>query len=129
MSNLKNHYKREFLVEAKIESAKKRLKEKYNFEFPIIIVNGVGGSTHPTGIRIGKDNPLSLIELFVIHEAYHILFGIDQTEEFKEKDKGNLIPYFKKEMLIWNQIKKDFPELSPEVDLAIAGEMESLGIK
>lgn len=119
---------RKYKIEESINKAKLRLKNKYNFEFLIILVDGRGGSTYPTGIRIGKDNPLGLIEVFVIHEAYHIIFGIDQIEEFKEKNKGNPIPYFKKEMIIWNQIKVDFPDLEPEIDLAIAGEMESLGI-
>lgn len=118
-------------MKTKIESAKKKLKEKYDFDCPILIVDGLGASTYPAikGIRIGKDNNLDLIELFVIHEAYHIIFNIDQTEEFKEKDEGNPLPYFKKEMIIWNKIKEDFPELSGEVDWAIAGEKEALGIK
>lgn len=115
-------------MEKEIASAKKRLKEKYDFDFPVILVEGTGGYTHPQGNRIGKDNPLELIEVFVIHEAYHIIFRIDQKEAFKEKDNGNPIPYFEQEMWIWTKIKEDFPELSEQVNLAIIGEAASLGI-
>ncbi|MFH0831618.1 MAG: hypothetical protein V1886_02010 [archaeon] len=114
--------------EEQINSAKKRLIEKYNFEFPVIIVEGLGGSTHPEGNRIGRENPPELIELFVLHEAYHIIFNINQTEELKEKEKGNPMPYFTQEMWIWTKIKEDFPELSWKVSEAIIGEMASLGI-
>ena len=117
-------------MEKEIESAKKKLKEKYNFEFPytISIGDGIGASTREGRTNIGKENPLEVIEIFVLHEAYHMIFNIDQTKAFKEKDKGNPMPYFKQEMFIWNKIKKDFPELSPKVDSAIVGEMIALGI-
>jgi|SRR3989344_2665965 len=115
-------------MEKEIESAKKRLKEKYNFEFPVVIVNGTGGSIQPTEIRIGRENDLEIIEVCVIHEAYHIIFNIDQRESFKEKDKGNVMPYFQQEMWIWNKIRTDFPELSWQVGIAIMGEMVSLGL-
>ena len=115
-------------MEKEIESAKKRLKEKYNFEFPVILVNGEGASLHPEAIWIGKDNPTESIEVLVIHEAYHLIFGIDQTKVFKEKDKGNPIPYFEQEMLIWNKIEKDFPELSWQVSDCIIAEACALGL-
>ncbi len=116
-------------MEEKINSAKERLKDKYNFEFPIVLVDDFGASIHPTEIWIGKHNPLEIIEVITIHESYHIIFRIDQTETFKEKDRGNPIPYFEQEMWIWNKIKEDFPDLSNEVNLAIELEKEALGIE
>ena len=116
-------------MQEKIDSAKKRLREKYKFEFPIVLVNDSGASIQPTEIWVGKLNPLEIIEVTAIHEAYHIIFRIDQTETFKEKDKGNPLPYFEQEMWIWDKIKEDFPDLSDEVDLAIKLEKEALGIK
>lgn len=113
-------------MEKEIESAKKRLKEKYNFESLVIIVDGSGASLHPEGIWLGKDNPLESIEVLVIHEAYHKIFGIDQIESFKEKKKGNHRPYLEEEMWIWNKIKEDFPELSSKVGLVIMAQMLTL---
>lgn len=115
-------------MESKIESAKKKIKEKYGFERQVKIVDGEGASLHPEAIWIGKDNPLEAIEVLVIHEAYHYIFGIDQTESFKEKDRGNVMPYFKEEMWIWNKIKEDFPELSFQVGQCILAEALTLGI-
>ncbi len=115
-------------MENKIESAKKRLKEKYNFERPVKIVSGEGDSLHPEAIWIGKENPVEVIEILVIHEAYHYIFRIDQTESFKEKDKGNMMPYFEEEMWIWNKIKDDFPELSFQVGKCIVAQALTLGI-
>lgn len=115
-------------MEEKIKSAKKRLKEKHNFEFPMVLVNDYGASIQPTEIWIGNKNPLEIIEVAAIHEAYHIIFRIDQIESFKEKDRGNPLPYFEQEMWIWNKIKEDFPDLSNEVDLAIQLQKRSLRI-
>ncbi len=106
-------------MERAIESARKKLKEKHNFEFPIpiTIVEGTGASIKPEGMFIGKDNPLELIEGIVIHEAYHILFGIDQVASgsFAEKDRGNIMPYFMEEMWIFNKMKENFPELATPI--------------
>ncbi|UZE94114.1 MAG: hypothetical protein IB618_00865 [Candidatus Pacearchaeota archaeon] len=113
-------------MKKEIESAKKKLKEKYNFEFPVKIVDGEGASLQPEEIWVGRDNPLESIEVIVIHEAYHKIFGIDQVESFKEKDKGNFIPYFEEEMWIWNKIKEDFPELSFKVNFVIMAQMLTL---
>jgi hypothetical protein len=115
-------------MEKAIESAKKKLKQKYNFEFPVILVNGSGASAHPEALWIGKDNPLESIEVLVIHEAYHIIFKIDQKYSFIEKDKGNINPYFNEEMWIWNKIIEDFPELSFQVKKCIIAEAYTLGI-
>ena len=115
-------------MEKAIESAKIKLKEKYNFEYLVILVEGEGASLHPEAIWIGKSNPLDSIEVLVIHEAYHYIFGIDQTEAFKEKDKGNPMPYFEQEMWIWDKIKADFPELSKSVNKCIFCEACSLGL-
>jgi hypothetical protein len=108
-------------MEKAIESAKKRLKEKYNFEFPvpINITEGSGARVNPKGVFIGKDNPPEIIEIIILHEAYHIIFGIDQVKSgsFKEKDRGNILPYFQEEMWILNKIREDFPELSWQVCL------------
>ncbi len=116
------------MMEKEIESAKKRLKEKYNFNLPVIIGDGSGASLQPEEIWIGRENPLESIEVLIIHEAYHRIFGIDQKESLEEKDKGNPMPYFKEEMWIWNKIKEDFPELSFKVDLVIRAQMLTLGI-
>ena len=116
-------------MEESIKRALDKLNKKYNFNIPIRIVDGVNASTQPGWIQIGKDNPTELLEVIVMHEAYHIIFNIDQTEEFKQKDKCNPHPYFKSEIIIWNKIKEDFPELTPFVDKAIGLEKEALGIK
>jgi hypothetical protein len=109
-----------------VESAEKKLKEKYNFEFNIKLVGGEGASLHPEEIWIGKENPERVMEVLIIHEAYHKIFRINQKDSFIEKDKGNPIPYFQEEMWIWNKIKEDFPELSFDVNLCIAAEMDAL---
>ena len=57
------------------------------------------------------------IEALIIHEAFHQIFlELDETEEFKEKDRGNIIPYLKKEIETWNKVKKEFPEYSNFID-------------
>lgn len=104
-------------VKEEIEKALNKVKEKYGLDGLVVeIVKGKEASIGNGKIRIGEENPLKLIECITLHEAYHIIMKIDQTEDFKEKDKGNIVPYLKTKIKIWNKIKEDFPELSEKVN-------------
>ena len=105
-------------IEEEIQKGLNKIKEKYGLKgFEMEIVDGGEASINGGKIRIGKDNPIKLIECITLHEVYHVLMKIDQREDFKEKDKGNIIPYLKTKIKIWNKIKEDFPELSEKVKL------------
>ena len=53
----------------------------------------------------------------IVHEAFHQIFKeLDETEEFKEKDKGNLTPYYRKEIMTWNKVKEEFPKYSEVIN-------------
>ncbi len=117
-------------MEKDIELAKKRLKQKYNVEFPVLTYEGEGGWADPQKkeIYIGINNPLNAIEALVIHEALHLVLKIHQKESLKERERGNPLPYFKEEMLIWNKIVEDFPELSFVVGMCIKAQKRALKI-
>ena len=90
---------------------------KYNLKFIVKIVDGSGASSHPAELWLGKETIETLnkeqIEALIVHEAFHQIFKeLDETEEFKEKDKGNITPYLKKEIMTWNKVKEEFPEYS-----------------
>ncbi|MBS3094331.1 hypothetical protein J4474_01565 [Candidatus Pacearchaeota archaeon] len=122
--------KRDEEIQNGIESAKKRLKRKYNFEFPIpiFIIDGIGAGIRQDKIFLGRENPLELIEVLVMHEAYHIIFRIDQVESgsLKKRDERDILPYVEEEMWIWNKMREDFPDLSGDITSAIIVEMAIL---
>jgi hypothetical protein len=64
----------------------------------------------------------------VLHEAYHLIFGIYQQESLKELDKENPLPYLEEEMAIWNKIETYFPELAYQVFKAKIATIYSHGI-
>lgn len=92
-----------------------KLYKKYNFKCVVKIVDGSGASTHPAELWLGKETIKNFskeqTETLIIHESFHQIFEeLDETEEFKEKDKGNIKPYQKKEVMTWNKVKEEFPE-------------------
>ena len=104
-------------MEEKIKKALLKIKEKYHLDgFIVEIVEGNGASISGNLIKIGKNNPLEFIECIILHECYHAILQINQTNDFLEKDKGNITPYIQTKIRIWNKIKEDFPELKEKID-------------
>ena len=111
--------------EQAIEEAIKTIKDTFNLTFRVEIVEGDGASLQPDMLlRIGKIFLSNLneeeVKSVVIHESFHQIFpDLDETEEFKLKDKGDIAPYYLKEILTWNRVKSIYPKLSLTVNTLI----------
>ena len=114
--------RQERIIENSINLAVRKICKRYRLKFGVKIVKGEGASIHPKEIWLGKETIKNMgnkeIEALIIHEAFHLIYeDLDETEEFKEKDRrGNIIPYFKKEIKTWNRVKEKFPEYKDVVD-------------
>lgn len=95
-----------------------RVKNKYgSIPFIVKIVDGREANIEGKKINIGREIPLELIEIIFLQEAYLGINGINQTEDFKEKDKyNNLLPYIRTKINMFIKIYEDFPELKQKAN-------------